>query len=307
MAFNVTAMSDFIKSNGEVIIGELILEGDSFEHIPVQEGIKKTDRVVDLSDGGTYLQSGDYTDTDNYSGGTTLTDVDISVSEIWVKEKYKRRNLESKAIAVAMKKGSSPEELEVKDFIFELKGKKINLANEKLIHAGDTGNTDQFNGFLTQILAGSPKTGSTVSAVALTASTAVATMETIVKYGFEQDENWITNETIMEMSPKNFATYYRALFKQNQAIDGDTLTKTLAIKSFYIPGTQIKVINCIGLTGKENIYWTVAENLRIGVDLKSGEDVFTFEYLTEAMVHRLFALYKLGAKVISTAKVVVTV
>ncbi|NCN86957.1 hypothetical protein GW932_03915 [archaeon] len=303
MAFNVQGMTDFIKSQGEVIITELILEGDSFEHIPMQEGIKFKERVVDLSDDGTVLQTGDYTET-AYSGGTKMLDVDIEVVEYHVKEKYKRRDLESKAIGVAMKKGSSPENLEVKDFIYDLKGKAINKANEKNLWQGVKA-TDKMDGFLTQVLAGSPITGGT--AVALSASTAVATIEALVKEGFEANEAWITNETVMAMSPKNFATYYRALFKQNQAIDGDTLSKNLTIKYFYIPGTSIKVINSIGLTGKNNILWFVANNFRIGVDLKSGQDVFEFEYLNEAMVHRLLAIFKLGAKVINPSQVVVTV
>lgn len=301
-------MANYAKSNGKILITDLVLKGQSFEILPVQDGIKSADKLIDFADNGTTLQSGDYSAAD-YAGGIKLTDKVISVSEIFVKEKYRKQELQAKTAQMAMKAGSSPEDLPFQDVLVGLKGDAIAAANEKLLWQGDVASADvnlkHFNGFLTQLKAASDVFLTETAAAELTKSTAVDKVEAIVEKAYTQFPEWIDVETRLFMSPKNFTTYFRALNKLNSAVDKQT-NEAGVVKEVRVPGTNCIVTSIAGLHGSSDLIMTRPENFVIGVDLKSEDEQFNFEYLTEGMIHRYFALYKLGASIARTAEVVMT-
>lgn len=314
MAYDLTGMATWTKSNGTVLIKDLILDGQSFnlEGLRVETGIKSTDVFADFGAGSTYLQT---TNGDpgslSYSGGSVLKDVSISVVEMAVKEKYVKSTLESKIAQMQMRAGSDPSNpMPYADVLVGLKKQAVGYANDILIWQGSTStgntniNTNKFNGLLTQVLVGGYVTGGT--AAALTGATAIATMEAFVKTAHTSFPAWVQAGSYLYMSPINFSTYYRQVFQLNSTQDALNVGSATPVQKFFIPGTQVLVQSTNGLTGKNNFLMTRDGNFFIGTDLVSEDDSLSFEYLNEAQLWRLFAAYKLGAKVARIAEVVAT-
>ena len=101
MAYNLAGMADYAKSNGTVLIKDLILDGQSFglDGIRVETGIKSSDIFADFGAGTLSLQT---TNGDpgalSYSGGSVLKDVELKVIEMAVKEKYVKSNSVSEGL-----------------------------------------------------------------------------------------------------------------------------------------------------------------------------------------------------------------
>lgn len=307
MAFDLNGAADYAKSNGKIILTDLVLAGQSMDILPIQEGIKSSEKLIDFSDSGTVLQSGDYT-ASAYNGGVKLTDKSINVVELHVKEKYSRRDLNAKIAQMAMRAGSSPQDMPFQDVLTGLKSTSIAAANEALLWRGDTsatGNLKYFNGFLTQALAAADTIETGSAAVALTADNAIAEVEKIVEVAHVEFPVWIDNTHRLFMSPKQFSTYYRAVNKLSGQVDKMTNTPSV-VKEFLIPGTNCIATSIAGMQGSNELLITRPDNFVVGVDLKSEDESFNFEYLNEALHWRLFALYKLGAQIARTSEVVTT-
>jgi hypothetical protein len=310
--YNVSAMADYSKSNGQILIADLLLEGQSFnqEGIAIQDGIKSSDKMVDFSvQGQTFIQK---TLNDvgllGYSGGTLLLDVTIAVTELAVKERYVTSSLNAKITQLAMAKGSDPSsELAYADTLVSLKAKAVGMLNDKILWQGDTasGNTDSntklFDGWLKKIKAGAYVTGGT--SALLSGTTAIAKIEAIQKATFDAFPAWIDG-AYMFMSPANYSVYYRQLFALNTVIDGLTINTERQPQSFVIPGTNMVVQSTNGLAGRNEIVVTREGNLVIGTDLVSEDDFVKLEFLNEQQCWRLEVVYKLGAAVARPSEVV---
>lgn len=314
MAYDISGMAAYAKSNGTVLIKDLILGAQSFNMsgLRIETGIKSSDKFADFAVGSTYLQStaGD-PGALSYSGGSTIADITVSVAELTVKERYATGLLNSKIAQMQMRAGSDPSNpLPYSDVLVDLKTKDVGVKNDILLWQGDAGtgntngNTNKFNGWLTLALAGASVSGG--SAAALASSTAIATVEGIKNVALAAFPTWVNEGCFMYMSPANFAVYYRAVFGLASTIDTQTLATGKPVEQFYIPGTNVSVHSTNGLTGKNNILVTRDGNLIIGTDLVSEDDSFSFEYLNEALCYRLMANYKLGAQIARVAEVVVT-
>lgn len=314
MAYDTSGMADYAKSNGDEIIRDLIVKAQSFDQdgIRIEEGIKSTKKVADIAVGSTVLQ-----DTNGdpgslpYSGGTTLADINLAVSEITVKEKYVTGQLNSKIAQMQMKSGSDPSNpLPYTDVLVELKGDDVALKNDIILWQGSTatgntnGNTNKFDGWLTQALAGASVSGGTNAA--LVPSTAIATVDSIRLVAETAFPAWVSTGSFMSMSPSQFSVIYRAIHGLGSAIDNQTLATGKPVAEFYLPGTNMLVQSCVGLVGKTNIFVTRTDNKILNTDLVSEDDVLNFEYLNEALIWRLMANYKLGAKIARIGEVVVT-
>lgn len=309
MAFNVTNLLDYVKGNPEVVLQDVILEGKSFDLLRVEEGIKSSMKVLEHTDSTINFQTGDYSGYDGFDGDDTLKDVTVAVTEFHVKKKYVRSQIEKSIVQVAMKMGSDPEDIPaaVAEAIMYLNGRAMVYQNEQALWRGDsvltTGNLQYFDGFVKQITDGAPVTTGTAP-VALTKANAVASVERMVEKAEDSFPNFTGIETHLYMSPKNFQVYFRTLYGLNGAIDRDNINGE-PITSLRIPGTNVIAQAIPGLDGTNEMILTRPDNLIIGTDLKSETDSFEFFFNPYARHYELFALWKLGAKVIRTDECVI--
>ena len=309
--YNVAGMADWSKSNGNIIIADLLLDGQSFnqEGIAVQDGIKSADKLVDFSiEGQTFLQK---TNNDvgllGYSGGTILLDVDIKVTELAIKERYATSSLNAKITQMQMRAGSDPSSpLAYADVLVGLKSKAVGMLNDKLLWQGNTatgytGAYKMFDGWLTLIKKGGYTTGGTTGLNS--GATVINKIENILAKTFTAHPTYIDG-CYMFMSPAQYSIYYRQLFQLNSTIDGLTINTERQPESFMIPGTNVLVQSTNGLAGVNDIVVTRDGNLVIGTDLVSEDDFLKLEYLNEQQCWRLEACYKLGSQVARVSEVV---
>ncbi|MFW6310773.1 MAG: hypothetical protein ACOC1K_00905 [Nanoarchaeota archaeon] len=308
MAYDLSSMATYAKSNGQELIVDLITKSNLFapdNGLRVIQGIKSTDKFADIADGGTHLQktSGDLSSL-TPSGSTTLADIDISVTEIAVIEKYVKDTITSKITQMLLKPGSDySNELPYADVLVDLKSKTIAKTNELHFWQGSTSGTyNVFDGILQQLSDGGTPSG---AASGMTTSNAISHVEAVIKAGLDLHPEWLTNTTYLYMSPAQFNTYRRAVYGLGSTIDRESIVNNV-VESFFVPGYDIKVISTAGLEGVNNIVFTRENNFVVGTDLQSEDDQFKFEYLNESLYWRLLAVYKLGAKVCRTDEVYYT-
>ena len=319
MGYNLQGMSDYAKSNGIVLIKDLILQAQSFsmDGIRVETGIKSTELFADFSigSGSTVIQA---TNGDagalSYSGGSTLKDISIHVIELAIKERYVKSTLESKIAQMQMRAGSDPSNpLPYADVLVNLKAQTVGHINDLLIWQGDTtGATNNvIDGYLTRLKASSGATAyvaATGVTIPFTQTTAIASVEAFVKQGLAAFPVWILDGAYLYMSPTNFEIYFRAVYGLSSPVN--TLTLELnarPIQKFMVPGTNVEVLSTNGLVANNSLVMTREFNLCLGTDLVSEDDTLSFEYLNEQQIWRLFGAYKLGTKIARTQEVVAAI
>jgi hypothetical protein len=326
--FSVTGLADYIQGNPIIAIQDLVLTGQTKDLFSYQTGIKATEKVMDMSGSAAILQTGDYTGITGHSGGVSLADIAITVTPLYVKEKYTKQQLQGKLAQIAEKLGSNPEEIPFTETIMELKGKQINFANEQLLWRGDTSvngwnndtsvssNNIMFNGIIRQ-LHDDTSTGYKMSesldssAGALVAATAAAQVNTMVDKFYALNPAFVGIESVLAMSPKDFMTYNRALY----GLNGSNIITTLIIdKEPYqymrVPGTNVIAHSVVGLTEISGVtsspmVLTRPENIIVGYDLKGEDEFLDFTYMDFPRWYELFAVYKLGVKVVRKNECVV--
>ena len=317
MGYNLQGMSDYAKSNGIILIKDLILQAQSFsmDGIRVETGIKSTELFADFAIGNTYLQAtlGD-AGALLYSGGSTLKDISIHVVELAIKERYVKSTLESKIAQMQMRAGSDPSNpIPYNDVLVNIKAQTVGHLNDLLVWQGDvTGLTNnQVNGYITILKASTgatayvPATGLTVP---FTQTTAIASVEAFVKQALAAFPVWILDGAYLYMSPTNFEIYFRAVYGLSSPVN--TLTLELnakPIQKFMVPGTNVEVLSTNGLVSNDSLVMTREFNLCLGTDLVSEDDTLSFEYLNEQQCWRLFGAYKLGPQIARTAEVVAAI
>lgn len=315
MGYNLQGMSDYAKSNGIVLIKDLILQAQSFsmDGIRVETGIKSTELFADFAVGATVVQA---TNGDagalQYSGGSTLKDISIHVIELAIKERYVKSVLESKIAQMQMRAGSDPSNpLPYADVLVNLKAQTVGHINDLLIwqgSTGSTGNTSLINGYLQLLTTAGDYTSGATGATAFTLTTAIPKVEAFVNVAKSAFPAWIIDGAFIYVSPTNFETYRRAVFGLSSPVN--TLTLDLNAKpdlKMLVPGTNFEIISTNGLVGNNSIVMTREFNLCLGTDLVSEDDTLSFEYLNEAQCWRLFGAYKLGPQIARTAEVVAVI
>lgn len=186
MAFNLTALADYTKTNADRILTGLVSDSPTAELIAregtLQTGIKTAEEINILTTDAV-LQDGTGCGF-NPLGTTDISNRKITVGAIKVNEAFCLNDLEKKSTQLMMQKGSMPEEMPgpIEEAYVEQKISKIEEKMEKAIWQGDTtsGNSDlnKFDGFIKIIDAAAGVNGSNASrrTGTITATTGSATV-----------------------------------------------------------------------------------------------------------------------------------
>jgi len=312
MSYLVTGMADFVNGNPQVVISDLVLQGDSMAIYTVQTGIKASSKVLDLSSAGVDPSDGSYIGVGGYSGSANLADVTISVKPLHIKERYEKPTIQGKLAQLAERKGSNPDEVVFSDLLLDLKGKELNKWNEKAIWLGATdasidgisGLPTYFNGIVKQLIADGSTLESGEAHYTFSSATDASIIATVEKMVDAIPETFIDIETRLAMSPTAFKKYRRGLFKQTGTIDLNTKDEAVSME-LQVPGTNVMAFSCTGLSGSNRMVLTRPENIVIGVDLTGEEDTIEFMYHELIRAYELFAVWKLGVKVIRAHEAVI--
>lgn len=268
MAYTVSALTNYVKTNEDVLIKSVVLggvKGDTISNLSLQTGIKTKERLNYLDvepafqDGTNCGFSAD--------GKTEFTERELETKQYKVQDQYCDRVLLGKfaeyQVKINAQKEASdlPFEAELMDEIIG----GINAGMEKEVWLGTGTGNSLIKGFVT--LAASADSASTV-AVSIESGTSV--YNAIKKVVMAIPER-IIDEAVVFVSPAIYRAFVQEMVEKNYfhyKNDGNVENMDITF-----PGTDIKVHKTIGLTGdKKHIYASSYKNMVYGCDLQGDEE-----------------------------------
>ena len=268
MAYTVSALTNYVKTNEDVLIKGVVLggvKGDTIGNLTLQTGIKTKERLNYL-DVEPAFQDGTNCGF-NASGKTEFTDRELETKQYKVQDEYCDRVLLGKfaeyQVKINAQKEASdlPFEAELMDEIIG----GINAGMEKEVWLGTGTGSSLIKGFVT--LAASADSASTV-AVSIESGTSV--YNAIKKVVMAIPER-IIDDAVVFVSPAVYRAFVQEMVEKNYfhyKNDGNVENMDITF-----PGTDIKVHKTIGLTGdKKHIYASSYKNMVYGCDLQGDEE-----------------------------------
>lgn len=268
MAYTVSALTNYVKTNEDVLIKSVVLggvKGDTIGNLTVQTGIKTKERLNYLNVEPSFQDGTNCGFSAN--GKTEFTERELETAQYKVQDEYCDRVLLGKFAEYQVKINSQkdasdlPFEAELMDEIIG----GINAGMEKELWLGTGTGGSLIKGFVT--LASSADSASTV-AVSIESGTSV--YNAIKKVVMAIPER-IIDEAVVFVSPAIYRAFVQEMVEKNYFhYDANGKVEDADIT---FPGTDIKVHKTIGLTGdKKHIYASSYKNMVYGCDLQGDEE-----------------------------------
>ena len=161
MGFTVSGLTDYVKETDNDILQAAILGADTLKNggITVQAGIKNAEKLLLMDQDAPFQANGGC--GFNASGGTTFTNVTLTVSDLKWQAEWCPQDMEKKFIGHQLV-GSTHESLPFESVIMKAVTDTIASNLDQSIWQGDTtdpfgdGNLKHFDGLLKKLDAGSP-------------------------------------------------------------------------------------------------------------------------------------------------------
>lgn len=268
MAYTVSALTNYVKTNEDVLIKSVVLggvKGDTISNLSLQTGIKTKERLNYL-DVEPAFQDGANCGF-NASGKTEFTDRELETKQYKVQDQYCDRVLLGKFAEYQVKINAQKEasDLPFEAVLMDEIIGGINAGMEKEVWLGTGTGSSLIKGFVT--LAASADSASTVS-VSIESGTSV--YNAIKKVVMAIPER-IIDEAVVFVSPAIYRAFVQEMVEKNYfhyKNDGNVENMDITF-----PGTDIKVHKTIGLTGdKKHIYASSYKNMVYGCDLQGDEE-----------------------------------
>lgn len=290
--FNVSGLTDYVKTNQDVLIKGVVLgsvKGDTIPAMRHQFGIKTKERL-NLLDVDPVLQDGSNCEF-SASGSTAFSEREIETAQLKAQDSYCDKQLLGKfaeyqvKIAADKEAADMPFEGEILD---EVVG-KINEKMEKLVWQGAKSGGDLIDGFLAQAAA----SGDSASTISVTAASGTA-MYTRVKAVIEAIPEAILDKAVVFVSPANFRKLVFELVEKNLyhfAPGAD-----IESKDIIFPGTEVRIHKTHGLMGSDAIYASAYENMVYGADLENDQEKVRFWYDDNSELFKYSIHWNAGVK-----------
>lgn len=268
MAYTVSALTNYVKTNEDVLIKSVVLggvKGDTINNLSLQTGIKTKERLNYL-DVEPAFQDGTNCGF-SANGKTEFTERELETKQYKVQDQYCDRVLLGKFAEYQVKINAQKEasDLPFEAVLMDEIIGGINAGMEKEVWLGTGTGSSLIKGFVT--LAASADSASTV-AVSIESGTSV--YNAIKKVVMAIPER-IIDEAVVFVSPAIYRAFVQEMVEKNYfhyKNDGNVENMDITF-----PGTDIKVHKTIGLTGdKKHIYASSYKNMVYGCDLQGDEE-----------------------------------
>jgi len=298
--FDTTGLADYADERKfPELLTEAVFSGRTAGDVDTQEGIKYKD-VLNYLSVDVFFQDGagcDFT----ASGDVRNPQKDIEVYPVKINMEFCPDDLRKKWNSIYLDAGSYQENMPFEEAFARHMSEKVNEQVELMLWqsdiAGGAGNLQFFDGFITQIDAGSPIPSNTTG---ITVATGIIStnIQGILMDMWQQIPAKLEGKPLVFMLGwDSFKVLVDALLTLNNfnynGVDG-TAYQTGVLT---LPGTGLEVRAYHGLTGTDRIFLTQLDNLVIGTDLENDFERFRIwhEELTELVYFKLRA--KLGTQV----------
>lgn len=309
MAFNVTALAAYTKTNENVLLHRSFFEPKTASRMQILTGVKSTIQVPALTD-SLIWQNGDACGF-TASGDTTISARVLTVGRIKVNKEWCINDLETKYTQLLLSPGSNydalPGGIDAAFVEVILGTTKENV--ETAIWQGDTasGNPqlNKFDGLVKIINAASGTVQANATAFIATAVTAItaANIISVVQAVYQAIPVEILDKPDLNvyMGVGNFRLYQLALTNANLF---NFIATDNALGQMKIHGTNVNIVSTPGLTGTNAIYALRDSNMFLGCDLESEQEDFKFWYSLDFDTVRFKYRTKLGVQVSQVQEIV---
>ena len=287
-SFIVSSLPDYVQNNRDLILKNFGLVGNGTRsHIGLQTGIKKS-AYLNFLDVDPTFQSAAACGYES-AGSATLTQRSIDVAPIKVNLNICAKNLIGKWGEYLVRINATEQDLPFEQYIIDGLVDEINKKIEKLIWQGDHTSLDAdlkwIDGFLYQFNADAsvidvPIASGTTAYAGLISVYAAMTDETLARGGVIFVAPAIYRAFLQELVNLNFYHYA-----------GPDAARP---DEFFLPGTDVRVINTPGLSGSLKVVGTFAENLVYGTDFENDEEDFLVKYDELSKLYQIAAEWNSG-------------
>jgi hypothetical protein len=310
MAFNVTGLAAYTKTNEQTLITKSYFEAKTAQRMSLLTGVKSTIQVPALSD-VLYYQDGTSCGFEA-SGDTTISARVLTAGSIKINKQWCVKDLETKYTQLLLSPGSNYEALPGKideAFVNTMLG-ALGEQNEKAIwqgnlSSGDT-NLNKFDGLVKIINAASGTVQANASAftgiatvTAITSANVVAVMQGV--YNAIPIEILDKPDLRVSVGTHIFRMYQMALINANLF---HFIPTENALGEMKIHGTNVTVVSTPGLNNINAIYALRDSNMFLGVDLENEAESFKFWYSEDFDVVRFKTEFKMGVQVSQLTEIV---
>lgn len=308
MAFNVTALAAYTKTNENVLLHRSFFEPKTASRMQILTGVKSTIQVPALVD-ALIWQNGDNCGF-TASGDTSISARVLTVGRIKVNKEWCIEDLENKYTQLLLSPGSNYDALPGgidAAFVETILGTTKEDV-EKAIWRGDTASASsqlkQFDGLVKIINAASGTIQANASAfitpvTAITAANIISVVQAV--YSAIPVEILDKTDLTVYMGVDNFRTYQLALTNANLF---NFIATDNALGQMKIHGTNVNIVSTPGLTSTNAIYALRDSNMFLGCDLESEQEDFKFWYSQDFDLVRFKYRTKLGVQVSQVQEIV---
>jgi hypothetical protein len=310
MAFNVTSLAAYTKTNENMLITRSFFEPKTASRMQKLIGTKSTVQVPSLSD-ALIWQNGDACGF-SASGDTTISARVLTVGRVKVNKEWCINDLETKYTQLLLSPGSNYDALPGgidAAFVETILG-KTKEDTEKAIWQGDTTAGDsqlnKFDGLVKIINAASGTVQANAAAfigtpvTAITAANVISVMQAV--YSAIPIEILDKPDLRVNVGTHIFRLYQTQLTTANlfHFIPTDN-----ALGEMKIHGTNVTVVSTPGLNNVNAIYALRDANMFLGVDLEDeATNDFKFWYSEDFDLVRFKYRFKMGVQVSQVAEIV---
>jgi hypothetical protein len=309
MAFNVTSLAAYTKTNENMLITRSFFEPKTASRMQKLIGVKSTIQVPALSD-TLIWQNGDACGF-SASGDTTISARVLTVGRVKVNKEWCINDLETKYTQLLLSPGSNYDALPggIDQAFVETVLGTTKEDTEKAIWQGDTTSWNsqlkQFDGLVKVINAASGTIQANAAAfigtpvTAITAANVISVMQAV--YAAIPIEILDKPNLKVNVGTHIFRLYQLALTNANLF---NFIATDNALGEMKIHGTNVTVVSTPGLNNINAIYALRDDNMFLGVDLENEEEEFKFWYSEDFDLVRFKYRFKMGVQVSQVQEIV---
>jgi hypothetical protein len=309
MAFNVSSLSNYTKTNEKMLIIASFFEPKTATYMQKLTGVKSSIQVPALSDTLVW-QNGGTCGLVNASGDTTISARVLTAGRIKAEKSWCIADLETKYTQLLLSPGSQYESLPGgidEAFMNSVLGEQKERV-ELALWQGDTTKwqdyLNKFDGLVKIINAASGPVQANAAAyitpvTSITVSNVISVLQAV--YSAIPVEILDKSDLRIFIGTDVSRLYQTALINANLF---NFIPSADSLGEYFLHGTNVKVVPVAGLNGTSAIYALRSSNMFLGCDLEGEDEEMNVWYSQDYDTVYMRMKFKLGVQVSQTAEIV---
>ena len=291
MAFNKAGLADYVKENQDQILSAIVLGGKTIGRMTKQTGIKTKEKINYLGLDPIFQDGSNCGFTPQ--GDVVLTQREIATGVIKVNMELCDRTLLGKYAEYLVRVAADNENaLPFEAEIVDLLTKKINEAMEKAVWQGDKdsgeANLKHFDGLL-------KIAGEEASVIDVEVTAGEGAYSAIKKMYLALPEELLEAGAAIHVSPELYRAFLQEMVEKNYYHYSGA--QDAQPEEFVFPGSNVKVVNTLGLAGTKKMFATYDANLYYGCDLENAMEIVKGWFSDDDDKFKIKVLWNAGVQV----------